>query len=323
MRIFLRSETYENEFRTPIVPADVIRLMQHGATVLVEASLQRIFSDAEYGASITIEKWYEQGPDTLIIGLKELDHLDKLNDHSHVYFSHSYKGQANADKILRAFARSNSRLYDLEYFLNDSKRAIAFGFYAGMVGAALGLRQYFNRVAGFADITDLTPWDSKREMLRFCRVVDCSIAIIGNGRCSAGARYLLDKFKIAYSVLTRSDKIDLSGYDLVINCITLDPSYTETWITDQQNSWKLLIVDVSCDYAKPNNPIAIYNKGTSWASPVFNYGPNISVIAVDNLPSLLPRESSIEFSRTLVDILLAYGDQMWADNLAMFRTLTR
>ena len=324
MIIYLRAETYQNEYRVPLVPDDIKTLISHGHTIYVESSSRyRIFADSDYevvGVKITQSPWWEQSSDTLIIGLKTLDNLDKLNKHTHVYFSHSYRGQSEAHTILTAFAQSRSTLYDLEYFHTPAgKRVLAFGLYAGQVGAILGLTQHYNRSHGKPDIQELKPWLSRREMIESCKSAKPRILLIGGGRCAQGVKDILDEHRICYTQLPRGDQPDMNAYDIVFNCILLDPQYNEMWIKSTDIITKpLLIVDISCDYNKPNNPIAIYKSGTTFQAPVFNYNKYISIIAIDNLPSLLPRDSSSEFSNRLTDLLLRYDDSCWKANLSTY-----
>ena len=316
MDICIRAETYSNEQRSPLVPEDISRLVEKGYRILLEKSKTRAFSDDEFqqaGAELTDLKWFEQKSSSLIIGLKELDNLERLDRHSHAYFSHSFKKQIGAEKILTAFKSSDSKLYDLEYFRNGSDvRSLTFGFYAGMVGALLGLRQNYNRKLGLEDIANLKPWTSINEMHDFGRRCISYAAIVGNGRCSKGVQSILKRFGMGFDIIERDQTVVPCVYDIIFNCIALDDSYNKVWISPEYEHKKsLLIVDISCDYTKTNNPIAIYKEATTWMEPVFNYNKYVSVIAIDNLPSLLPRESSTEFSSLLADLILRYGDGEW------------
>jgi len=289
----------------------------------VERSETRFVSDEEWikaGAELTEKKWYEQQPGTIVLGLKELTNLDKLNKHIHVYFSHSFGGQSSSLATLEAFKKSNSLLYDLEYFKTpDNKRTLAFGFYAGLVAAALGLTQSFNRLNGREDLNKLTYWESKAKMIEFCRFNrSTKIAIIGNGRCSKGVQFLLEILDIKYKLIDKKQTLIPQNYDIIFNCILLSSEFNTVWVSESTILEKqLLIVDVSCDYSKTNNPFPIYSKATSWEIPVLNIN-KVSIIAIDNLPSLLPKESSSEFSTKLTDLLLRYGDEEWMRNLKIY-----
>jgi saccharopine dehydrogenase (NAD+, L-lysine-forming) len=101
----------------------------------------------------------------------------------------------------------------------------------------------------------------------------------------------------------------LITYDIIYNCILLDPQYTETWFDEKmQFIKKLTIVDISCDYSKSNNPIKLYNKATTWSKPAHKYNELVSIIAIENLPSLLPKECSDSFSSKFTDLLLDYKE---------------
>ena len=321
-RIYIRSEDIPNEFRVPLIPSDVKILIQRGFQVHVQRSENRIYKDSEYskvGAILTTEKWYHDTyKDFLIVGLKEFD-VSYLNHHTHIYFSHSLKGQANSRAILNAFKDSNSKLYDFEFFTNNNKRVIAFGIYAGQVGCALGLLQAYNKL-NHHSLAQLKPWSSYKEMCSSIKPSNLRIAIIGaNGRCGTGVKRVLNDMSIPFTEFSReSDYTSLIEYDIIFNCIVLDESYNKIWFNKNTIFTKpTIIVDISCDYSKPNNPIQLYEKATTWDTPVFHYNENVDIIAIDNLPSLLPRESSDDFSATF-RVLLEYPSNIWTKALEVF-----
>ena len=96
--------------------------------------------------------------------------------------------------------------------------------------------------------------------------------------------------------------------------------YNKIWFdTNMIYNKDIVIVDISCDYSKINNPIKLYDKATSWKDPVFKYNEFIDIIAIENLPSLLPFESSIDFSKSCTELLLNYGNEVWKNNLEVFK----
>jgi saccharopine dehydrogenase (NAD+, L-lysine forming) len=318
-RVYIRREE-GNEFRTALVPSDVKILIENGFEVYVQRSEKRIYKDSEYsnvGGLLTDEKWFNY-KDCLIVGLKELHDLSYLNNHTHIYFSHSFKGQANSLEILNAFKKSNSKLYDFEYFLENNKRIIAFGIYAGQVGCALGLLQYYNKVNG-KTMGKLTPWSSYKEMISLLQSNNLKIAIIGAGRCGSGVKRVLQDICAPFVECGHDyDYTDLVEYDIIFNCILLDETYNKTWFDSKTIFRKpTIIVDISCDYSKPNNPIQLYKEATTWENPVFHYNDNVDIIAIENLPSLLPKESSDEFSDTFRKLLLTQGE-VWSKTLDIF-----
>ena len=231
--IFLRSEVYENEYRCAIVPNDIKFLNNIGFTVIVESSDTRCFSNNEFekaGAIITNKSW-DNFSDCLIIGIKEIDNIEKLNSHTHIYFSHSYKNQTGANTLLKNFKDSNSYLYDLEYFVDkQNKRLIAFGYYAGFIGASLGLLQYLKKTNG-DKLSKIKYWNSSQEILNninnYKIPEKIKICIIGpNGRCGKGAQALFNALGINFISLSSSEsKNNLESYDIVVNCIYLNKKF--------------------------------------------------------------------------------------------------
>jgi alanine dehydrogenase len=330
--IYIRSELNPDEHRSPIVPTHVQKLINNGYTIYIESSNNRIYNDNDYkniGAIITNKKWYDDDfAHALIIGLKELPNLEMLNNHNHVYFSHSYKNQKNTEKILRSFTMSNSTLYDFEYFLDDNnKRIIAFGYYAGYVGCCLGLLQFFLKQNQKVDINNLKPYNSGNEILdEVKKIYDkyVFICVIGfDGNCGKGVISILDKLEIKYVKYGKNDpKINLEHFDIVFNCIKLDENFNETWFNlDTKFIKPLTIVDISCDCTKKNNPIKLYDTPTSWKNPVVCINEYVDIIAIDNLPSLLPKDSSNEFSEKFLKLLLDYNNNIWKNNKKIYETI--
>jgi len=323
-KLFLRAETYANERRTPLVPRDVRILIKKGFTVYVQSSGLRCYADSQYrtaGAIITEKEWhYPQFKDCMILGIKELTHLDKLGGHQHVYFSHSFKGQQGSDTILRAFKGSKSLLYDLEYLVDgDGKRLISFGFHAGLVGGALGVLQHccgLEKIKGWVSLNDMMTDCSKS----IPATPSLKIAIVGaDGRCGRGVQSILDRLGLPYTKIGRDSQVTYD-YDIIYNSIALEETYDKVWFTrDTVFPKRTTIVDISCDYTRPNNPIQLYDSATSWASPVHTVG-NASVIAIENLPSLLPLESSAHFSECLCSLLLN-GGEPWNRALASLNSI--
>ena len=312
MTIFLRSELSQNEKRTPLTPNDIKILLKYGIPSYVQSSKYRIFSDYEYlnaGAIIVQDSWYnDKYKDCIIIGLKELDNLELLNNHTHFYFSHSHKNQIGSKYILERFKASNSILYDFEYFLDPfNKRLIAFGLYAGYVGAVLGLKHFYN-----PPLSRLAEWCSYDSMINDVKIneyIQPLIGIIGHkGNCGTGVIEILQQLNLNYEIIDKNKENKgkyMKKFDILYNCICLDNFSTELWF-DKSTIFnkKLLIVDISCDYTKSNNPINIYNEATTFENPVYKYNNYVDIIAISNLPSLLPKDSSIYFSKKLLNLLL-------------------
>ena len=312
--IFIRKEIYLNEYRTPVTPQYIPILIKNDFNIFVQSSQYRCYKDEEYskhGAIIVYDNWTNYS-NYIIIGIKELDKIEFLNNHTHLYFSHSYKNQINSKYILQKFKESNSILYDLEYFILNNERMIAFGFHAGIVGCALGIIQYCSKLG------KINYWSSLNNLigeLNTLVISELNIAIIGNGRCSKGVQYILNLLNLSFTLFDKeSNKDNLEKYDIVLNCINLNKNIG-VWFDNTTKFYKkIIIVDISCDYNSKFNPIKIYNEKTSWDNPVIYYNEFANIIAIDNLPSLLPFESSNYFSKKLIHILKNNNEDYWINN---------
>jgi alpha-aminoadipic semialdehyde synthase len=107
---------------------------------------------------------------------------------------------------------------------------------------------------------------------------------------------------------------------VLVNCVYWDQRYPRLLTLDQcQNLWaagrspKLKVIgDISCDVGgsiectvkatEPGNPVYVYEPATGTARDGFE-GNGPVVMAVDILPSEIPRESSVDFSRVLKPLL--------------------
>ena len=328
--IYLRAEISKNELRTPLVPRDVATLVQAGFTVFVESCKNhRIYLDQEYsnlGIQVTNKPWYsdEFPKNTLILGIKGGFDLTQLSQHKHAYFSHSFGNQEGSADILKAFVQSKSQLYDLEFVTDQmGKRMLAFGERAGQMAAGLGIYQYFYKTVLGKDVQDLQPWTSElefmQEMTQYTSNIpkNVKIAVMGkNGRCGRGVCQFLDKMGFSYVGIDKNHTTSLSEYDIIYNCILLGNVNAPLWLSVQDAEYEIqkptVLVDVSCDVSKPNHPFReLYVETTSWKTPVKTVGPYLDIIAIDNLPSLLPRESSDDFSRDLTQLLLSEDLEPW------------
>lgn len=111
--------------------------------------------------------------------------------------------------------------------------------------------------------------------------------------------------------------------DIFVNCIYLNskiPHFIDMPSLEKPNRNLSVVCDVSADTTNPNNPIPIYTVATTFTEPTVpvevKSDPPLSVISIDHLPSLLPREASEAFSNDLLPHLLKLKDwrqdEVWA-----------
>ncbi|MCL8013714.1 saccharopine dehydrogenase [Streptomyces sp. AS02] len=320
LHLWLRHEVRSTERRTPIVPSDARRLVESGVTLTVEESPQRIFPVEEYEAAgcriAPAGSWVSAPADAVILGLKELPDDPAELRHRHIYFGHAYKQQPGAGDLLRRFAAGGGRLLDLEYLVDDNgRRLAAFGFWAGYLGAALAVLQHRGKL-----VAPLTP-TSKEELDALLQPAageaEFTALVIGAlGRSGRGARlaFLAAGVEATPWDLAETRDLDrgaLLAHDVMVNAVLattpVAPFLREQDLDDPARRLHTLC-DVTVDVGSPLNVLPIYDRTTEWTDPVrrLRKEPPLDLIAIDNLPSLLPRESSTDFSSALLPQLMEF-----------------
>ena len=114
----------------------------------------------------------------------------------------------------------------------------------------------------------------------------------------------------------REEATTLTISQIFVNCIYLSdpiPPFIEPSSLNSADRKLSVVCDVSCDTTNPHNPIPIYSINTTFSEPTVavdtTAGPPLSVISIDHLPSLLPREASEAFSTALLPSLMKLKDR--------------
>lgn len=338
LHLWLRHEVRSTERRTPIVPSDARRLVESGVTLTVEESPQRIFPVEEYEAAgcriAPADSWVSAPADAVVLGLKELPDEPAELTHRHIYFGHAYKQQPGAEDLLRRFAAGGGVLLDLEYLVDDSgRRLAAFGFWAGYLGGALAVLQHRGRL-----VAPLTPTE-KEELDELLQPAagdeEFTALVIGAlGRSGRGARLALLTAGVEATPWDLAETRDLDrgallAHDVMVNAVlatTPVPPFLREQDLDDPTRRLRTLCDVTVDVGSPLNVLPIYDRTTEWTDPVrrLRKEPPLDLIAIDNLPSLLPRESSTDFSSALLPQLLEFETGgPWGRCLDRFRQACR
>lgn len=182
--------------RVTFSPLQVEEIMQRFANVQVvsQQSPVRCFRDEEYTA-LDIPVVENIHVCDILMGIKEVQIPDLIPNKTYLFFSHTLKKQPHNKKLLQEVLKKNIRLIDYEV-LRDTQgnRLVAFGRFAGIVGAYNGLWAFGKRMNLFSlrrafecfDINDL-----KLE-LRKVKLPPIKIALTGAGRVAKGAMETLD-----------------------------------------------------------------------------------------------------------------------------------
>ena len=336
MKFILRDEARATERRTPLTPKNAKSMLRSGFEIAVEHSSKRIFRDDEYKAAgceiIPAESWKTAPGDVTILGLKELPETPENLQNPFIHFAHLYKDQKGWEAEMARFKRGSGTLYDIEYLTVDGRRVAAFGYWAGWMGAALAAWRQLARSAGEAGPeAGVSSFESRSEVEAILHRLGTSntqkaIVIGAKGRSGQGATEAL---KLAgYAVTqwdieeTRNlDREALLSHDLLVNCVLMTRPGLLLLRPENVGQGALrMISDVSCDPFSDFNPLPIYNEPSSWDAPFEDLGKGVEITSIDNLPSLLPREASEDFSDLLLPTLLAYPNgQAWQEANASFK----
>jgi saccharopine dehydrogenase (NAD+, L-lysine forming) len=178
---------------TPLQTEEIQQRFSH-VKIFVQESDIRCFKDNEYEAVGTRVSQSVNDCD-ILMGIKEVP-IDKLiAGKTYLFFSHTIKKQPYNKKLLQEVLRKNIRLIDYEALKDrQGNRLVAFGRYAGIVGAYNGLWTYGKRFKKFSlrrafDCFDVN--DLKLE-LRKAILPPLKIILTGAGRVGRGAMETLD-----------------------------------------------------------------------------------------------------------------------------------
>ena len=341
--LWVRAESRDHEARVGVTPDGVTALIAAGMRVTVEESRQRIVPIDGYraaGAEIAAEgAWVDAPVDALIFGLKELPADGTPLRHRHIMFGHAFKGQPDGQVLLARFKAGGGTLYDLEYLTGtDGRRVAAFGYWAGYAGAAVALMcwiaQQRGQVAGAvravpsqADLLaqlrgDLAPVGAVRPI---------ALIIGALGRVGTGAADLCREMGVDTTLWDMAETASggpfpqVLTHDLFLNCILARPGTPVFVPASAKTAERRLSVigDIACDPDSDFSPIKVYDHVTTWDAPALRVheAPVLDVTAIDNLPSLMPLESSVDFAEQLLPSLLALDaldKGVWGSAAALF-----
>ncbi|KAJ9078197.1 Saccharopine dehydrogenase [Entomophthora muscae] len=348
VHLWLRHEVKPMEHRAALSPEACKTLIDNGFTITAEKSDARFFKDEEYkkvGCKLVeSETWETNAPlDAFIIGLKELPEGTSPLKHSHIFFAHCFKEQTGWKELIKRFTDGKGTILDLEFLQDDSgRRVAAFGYHAGFTGSAVGIDIWcHNTDPALGKFPPIKPYPNQDELiraikLRLATAVQANkgsypkIMVMGaKGRCGGGAVDFAKAVGIPETNILGWDVAEtvkggpfdeILGVDIFINCIYLSskiPPFLTLESIAKPSRQLSVMVDVSCDYTSPNNPVPVYDRATYFDKPTLQVqagssNPPLEVVAIDHLPTMLPREASQAFARDLLPTLLALPNRQTA-----------
>lgn len=337
MALWVRAESLEDEKRCALTPSDAKKLCERGITVYVEKCPNRIFENSEYESvgCILVNKGEHIKASCLdfVLGIKALSHNETPISQQHIYFAHAYKQQNGAKALMKRFKDGNGCLYDLEYLVDQSlKRVCYFGYWSGISAACLSLLYWCSKYSNTSfKIPQYYPSlkqalsDVSNHVKRLNNKPRC--LVIGHkGNCGTGVKSILSRLELPLTLWDIEETKSLDSFDEVyqhdifFNAIYLNPKtpkfIRKSELNQSSHRQLRLICDISCDPNNIHNPLPVYDSVTSFKAPAHNLNfSNIAldIIAIENMPSFLPRESSAAFSKQLLPYLL----QLFENNEAL------
>jgi len=190
----IREEKYPPDHRVSFTPQQCVKITKNFThEVIIQQSNIRSFKDSEYlesGLSVSDNL----NDCDILFGVKEVPVSSLIPNKTYFFFSHTIKKQPFNKKLLQTCLEKNIRLIDYECLRNEyGIRLVAFGRFAGVVGAYNALRAYglkynlYNIKPAYKcfDLTDLFT-EIKKVKLPTIKII-----LTGAGRVSKGALEVL------------------------------------------------------------------------------------------------------------------------------------
>lgn len=349
--------------RVPLTPkqAAAFRDEYQGAGVSVQTSHIRCFTNNEYiQEGFVVQE--EMDDCEVLLGVKEVPLHELIPQKTYLFFSHTIKKQPYNRELLQEILRKNIRLIDYERITDEQgNRLVAFGKWAGIVGAYNGIWSWGRR-SGTFDLRRAHAcydYEDLKKEFKKVQLPAIKILITGGGRAAKGAievlngmgirqvspeELLQEQFSEAVfaqvnsrhyhyrrtdegfdqqEFYTHPERYDSSfarfyrTADILIAAAYWNPAapvlFSPREAANQDFKIKI-IADITCDI---NGSIPSTKKPSNIVEPIYDYDPssdsiktplsserNITVMAIDNLPCELPRDSSQSFGKDLLQHVL-------------------
>jgi saccharopine dehydrogenase (NAD+, L-lysine forming) len=198
----LRETKNPPDRRVPLTPPQIIALQELYPMVefYVQPSDSRCYSDEEYDY-LNIPLKEDLRDCEILLGVKEVDKRTFIPGKTYMFFAHVAKHQVHNQAMFREMADRKTSLIDFEYLTtDDGQRIVAFGRYAGIVGAYNGLRARGISTNRFK-LKPAYQCRDLEEMWAGLRLIELKpglkILVTGEGRVSSGIMETLNVCSLA------------------------------------------------------------------------------------------------------------------------------
>ncbi len=216
----LRETKNPPDMRVPLTPPQITALeeLYPNVEIYVQPSDFRCYSNEEY-EYLNIPLKEDLRDCDILMGVKEVDRRTFIPGKTYLFFAHVAKKQPYNQQMFKEMAEEKITLIDFEYLTTDSgKRVVAFGRYAGIVGAYNGLRARGIKTNKFR----LKPAYQCRdldEMWAGLRLIDVKaglkILVTGNGRVAHGA---IETLNVCNIVQVDPEEFLTRNFDVPVFC---------------------------------------------------------------------------------------------------------
>lgn len=198
----LREGKTPPDTRVPLTPAQCASLQKQypELDIAIEPSPDRCYTDEEYEeAGINLSDDFSDRD--VVLGVKEVPIPWLRANKTYLFFSHTIKKQPYNRDLLKAILEKKIRLIDYECLVDQKdQRVIAFGRWAGIVGAHNGLMAYGLRTGEyeFPPVHQFRDYNSLKRFYQEEAVPLMRIVVTGTGRVAHGAMEVLDHLQVQH-----------------------------------------------------------------------------------------------------------------------------
>lgn len=241
--------------RVVFSPNELAKLKQlyHGASVHVEHSDIRIFTDIQY-QSMGIDVTNDISQCDVLFGVKEVPIENLLPNKSYFFFSHTIKKQPHNRKLLQAILDKNIVLYDHETIVDShNRRLIGFGKYAGIVGAYNSVRAFGIKFELFK-LPKAETLSGKEELISHLKrlvLPPLKFVITGTGKVGSGVKEILDAMKIK--------EVTVENY---LSKNYTQPVYVQIDVLDYNQRIDGKVLDFTDFYSNPKEYVSTFERFT-------------------------------------------------------------
>ena len=181
--------------RVLFTPEQCVALQEkYDIEFVVQPSPGRCLPDEAYrAAGIRVQE--DLADCEVFMGIKEVPKEQLVANKKYFFFSHTIKAQPYNKTLLQKILKEHITLFDYEVLTNEKKkRVIAFGRFAGIVGAHNGMMTYGKRTGAF-ELEQMHQFDDYAAAIAYYKTLSfpkMKIVVTGAGRVGKGAVEVLD-----------------------------------------------------------------------------------------------------------------------------------